>query len=87
MCRFTKTKVLTKIRIYVNCRERVGNNRPFFDQPSSYGGQRSNDRFNDRDQDDRNLTVFVGNLPLTAIQGDIDNIFQSLKVGYMRGYG
>ncbi|KAI1292092.1 Eukaryotic translation initiation factor 4H [Halotydeus destructor] len=60
-----------------------GNGRPFYDQPpqGSFGGSGGRSNFGDRGGDsEQNLTVFVGNLPRTAVQGDIDTIFSSLKV-------
>lgn len=81
-------------RIFINRRgsgsgSGGGSGRPFFDQqPASFGSDRGgggggyngNDRGGDRQRDEQQLTVFVGNLPQSAVQGDIDQIFSTLKV-------
>lgn len=76
----------------------AGSKRSFFDQPSSFGGGERGDRGDrggggfgngsDRGGDRREeqqLTVFVGNLPLSAVQGDIDQIFSTLTVSSAAG--
>lgn len=55
-----------------------GGGKPFYDQ-NSYGSYGYN---NDRSENQYEVpfTVFVGNLPNTTVQGDIDMIFKNLKV-------
>lgn len=81
---FCDALFLTKLCLSFSRDAGRGGARPFFDQPSSYEGGNRRNFDSDRTQDEPNLTVFVGNLPLTAVQGDIDAIFASLKVSFIQ---